>query len=257
MKALHTELAFLLDDAMLKRQAIPQITQKQKSLTLEDAYAIQSMLVHRREQRGERRIGMKMGMTSRAKMQQMGVQEMTWGRLCDGMLLEEGGELALSSFIHPRIEPELAFLIGKPLSGIVTAAQALAAVDGVAPAMEVVDSRYRNFQFTLTDVVADNSSAAGLIVGAWSRPDQDISNLGVVLEVNGMVADTGSTAAVLGHPLRALVAAARLAGAAGETLHPGDIVLSGSATAAYAVTAGETIRATMQNLGFVSIAVKS
>ena len=257
MNALHSELAFQLDDAMLKRQAIPQITQNQKSLTLEDAYAIQSILVHRREQRGERRIGMKMGMTSRAKMQQMGVQEMTWGRLCDGMLLEEGGDITLSSFIHPRIEPELAFLIGKPLSGKVTAAQALAAVEGVAPAMEVVDSRYKDFQFTLTDVVADNSSAAGLIVGAWSRPDQDLSNLGVVLEVNGMVVDTASTAAVLGHPLRALVAAARLVGAAGETLHPGDIVLSGGITAAHAVSAGETIRATMQNLGFAMVTVRN
>lgn len=256
MNALHTQLAERLDNAMLNRTATPQIT-LEHTISLADAYSIQSLLVHRRQQRGERRIGMKMGLTSRAKMIQVGVNEMSWGRLTDGMLLEEGGELSKSAFIHPRLEPELAFLIGKPLSGRVTAAQAMAAVDGVAPAMELIDSRYKDFKFTLNDVVADNSSSTGLVVGSWCKPDQDLSNLGVVLEVNGMVVDTGSTAAILGHPVRSLVAAARLAAEAGETLHPGDIVMSGGITAAHTLSAGETVRATLQNLGFVSISVRS
>lgn len=255
MNALHAGLAERLDNAMLTRTATPQITLEHTALTLADAYAIQHLLVHRRQQRGERRIGMKMGLTSRAKMIQVGVNEMSWGRLTDGMLLEEGGELSKSAYIHPRLEPELAFLIGKPLSGKVTAAQALAAVDGVAPAMELIDSRYKDFKFTLNDVVADNSSSAGLVVGSWCSPGQDLSNLGVVLEVNGMVVETGSTAAILGHPVRSLVAAARLAGEAGETLHPGDIIMSGGITAAHTLAVGETVRATLQNLGFVSITV--
>ncbi len=256
MNALHASLAEHLDTAMLTKTPTPQITLEHPALTLADAYAIQSLLAHRRQQRGERRIGMKMGLTSRAKMRQVGVNEMSWGRLTDGMLLEEGGEFARAGYIHPRLEPELAFLIGRPLSGKVTAAQAMAAVDGVAPAMELVDSRYLDFKFTLIDVVADNSSAAGLAIGSWCSPAQDLSNLGVVLEVNGRVIETASTAAILGHPVRALVAAARLAGQAGETLRPGDVVMSGGLTAAHAVSNGETVRATLQNLGFVSISVR-
>lgn len=255
MNALHTGLAERLDAAMLAKKAMPQITLEHPALTLADAYAIQSLLVHRRQQRGERRIGMKMGLTSRAKMLQVGVNEMSWGRLTDAMLLEEGGVLTRANYIHPRLEPELAFLIGKPLSGIVTAAQAMASVDGVAPAMELVDSRYQDFKFTLNDVVADNSSAAGLVVGSWCRADRDLTNLGVVLEVNGIVTETASTAAILGNPVRALVAAARLAAEAGESLHPGDIVMSGGLTAAHSIAPGETVRATLQNLGFVSISI--
>lgn len=255
MNAQYAGLAERLDKALLTKTAIPQITLAHPELTLAGAYEIQSLLVHRRLQRGERRIGMKMGLTSRAKMLQVGVNEMSWGRLTDAMLLEEGGVMARDAYIHPRLEPELAFLIGKSLSGKVTAAQALSAVDGVAPAMELVDSRYLDFKFTLNDVVADNSSAAGLVIGPWCSPTQDLSNLGVVLEVNGMVIETASTAAILGHPVRALVAAARLAAEAGETLHPGDIVMSGGLTAAYSISPGETVRATLQNLGFVSINV--
>lgn len=255
MNALLTGLAESLDNAMLQRKAAPQITIEHPSLSLADAYAIQSLLVHRRLQRGERRMGMKMGLTSRAKMQQVGVNEMSWGRLTNAMLLEEGGLVARDAYIHPRLEPELAFLIGKPLSGIVTAAQALLAVDGVAPAMELIDSRYRDFKFSLNDVVADNSSAAGLVIGSWCSAAQDLTNLGVVFEVNGRVIDTASTAAILGNPVRALVAAARLAGEAGETLNPGDIIMSGGITAAHTIAPGETVRATLQNLGFVSISV--
>jgi 2-oxo-3-hexenedioate decarboxylase len=256
MNALHTAVAERLDKAMLSKTPIPQLTLEHPSLSLADAYAIQSLLVHRRLQRGERRIGMKMGLTSRAKMAQVGVHEMSWGRLTDAMLLEEGGLLVRDAYIHPRLEPELAFLIGRPLSGNVTAAQAMAAVDGVAPAMELIDSRYKDFQFTLNDVVADNSSAAGLVVGSWCSPAQDLTNLGVVLEVNGRVIETASTAAILGNPVRALVAAVRLAAQAGETLHPGDIVLSGGLTAAHTLSPFETVRATLQNLGFVSISIR-
>lgn len=256
MNALHNSLSEMLDNAVLTRTAVPQITIAYPALTLADAYAIQSLAVHRRQQRGERRIGLKMGLTSRAKMIQVGVGEMTWGRLTDGMLLEEGGLVSHSAYIHPRIEPELAFLIGKPLAGKVTAAHAMSAVDGVAPAMELIDSRYQNFKFTLNDVVADNSSAAGLVIGAWRSPAQDLSNLGVVLEVNGKVVEVGSTAAILGNPVRSLVAAARLVAEAGELLNPGDIVMSGGVTAAHSLAVGETVRATIQNQGFVSITVR-
>src|SRR5690606_8797735 len=154
-----------------------------------------------------------------------------------GMLVEDGGGIRLRDYVHPRVEPEVAFLIGRPLCGRVTAPQALAAVDAVAPALEIIDSRYRDFRFSLTDVVADNSSSSGFVVGPWRSAATDLDNLGLVMAFDGRPQAFGSTAAILGHPLRSLVAAARVIADAGETLQPGDIVLAGGATAASALSA--------------------
>lgn len=249
------EYAETLDRAAHEARATPQITHGNATLTVADAYQIQKLSVERRLARGERRIGVKMGLTSRAKMLQVGVDEVAWGRLTDAMLLEEGSTLPRSRYVHPRIEPEVAFLMKAPLAGRVTAAQALAAVEAVAPAMEVIDSRYENFKFALIDVIADNTSSSGLVVGGWCDPYQDLSNLGVIVEINGEVVEVGSTAAILGHPIRSLVAAARLIAEGGETINAGDIVMAGGITAAPTLVPGQTIRTTVQNLGSVSITV--
>ena len=209
----------------------------------------------RRLKRGEKLVGVKMGLTSRAKMKQVNVDEVVWGRLTDAMRLEEGASLSKRRYVHPRIEPELAFLLKTPLTGEVTAAEAMAAVGAIAPAMEIIDSRYQNFKFALPDVIADNSSSSGFVVGDWSRPDQDFSNLGLVMEVDGRPVEIGSTSAILGNPSRSLVAAARIAGAALGRLEAGWIILAGGATAAHALKVGERVRLTMQNLGSVSIRV--
>ncbi len=170
------------------------------------------------------------------------------------MRLEEGGSLSKARYVHPRIEPELAFLMKRELSGEVSAAEALSAVEAIAPAMEVIDSRYRDFKFALPDVIADNSSSSGFVVGNWARPDQDFSNLGIVVEVDGRPVQIGSTAAILGHPIRSLVAAARATAGIGG-LKPGWIVLAGGATAAHPLKLGQNVRTTIQNLGPVSISV--
>ena len=187
---------------------------------------MQAASIERRLKRGEKLVGVKMGLTSRAKMRQVHVDEVVWGRLTDAMRLEEGASLSRRRYVHPRIEPELAFLLKAPLTGEVTAAEAIAAVAGIAPAMEIIDSRYENFKFALPDVIADNSSSSGFVVGDWSRPDQDFSNLGLVMEVNGRPVEIGSTAAILGNPSRSPVAAARLAGAALGRLEAGWIILA-------------------------------
>lgn len=244
-----------LDRASLEARAVPQITHADPGLSVADAYQIQKLSVDRRLSRGEKRIGVKMGLTSRAKMVQVGVDQVAWGRLTDGMLLEEGGVLSRRRFVHPRIEPEVAFLMKAPLAGKVTGAQALAAVEAVAPAMEVIDSRFENFKFSLVDVIADNASSSGLVVGGWNDPRQDLSNLGVILEINGRVVEVGSTAAILGHPVRSLVAAAELVAAAGEQINPGDIVMAGGVTAAPNLAVGMTVRVTVQNLGCASLSV--
>lgn len=249
------ELARIVDEAARTATAIPQLTDALPSLTVEDAYAIQALSIARRRARGERRAGYKMGLTSRAKMQQVGVSEVVWGRLTEAMRLTEGGDLVRSRYVHPRVEPEIAYIIAKPLEGEVSAAEALAAVEAVAPALEIIDSRYRDFKFALPDVVADNSSSSGFYVGSWAPRTTDVSNLGIVMEVDGRPVQIGSTAAILGDPIRSLVAAARLVGRAGERLEPGDIVLAGGATAAHPLTPGLHVRTAFQGLGAVSFHV--
>ena len=200
----------------------------------------------------ERRVGVKMGLTSRAKMVQVGVDEVIWGRLTDAMRVEEGGEASFARYVHPRVEPEIAFLMADDLSGNVSPAEAMSAVEAVAPALEIIDSRYRDFKFSLPDVVADHSSSSGFVVGNWRDPETDLSNLGMILEANGRPVQMGSSAAILGDPVRALVAAARMVARWGEKLEAGMIVLAGAATAAHPTPAGTHMRVTVQDLGAVS-----
>ena len=239
-------LSVRLDDAQRHATAIPQLAEP---LSIEDAYIVQAMSMARRYARGEKRIGVKMGFTSRAKMVQMGLSDMIWGRLTDQMLVEDGGGIAFSDFVHPRVEPEIAFLLAKPLGETITVTTAQAALGGVAAALEIIDSRYENFRFSLTDVVADNSSSSALVVGPWADPAMDLSNLGMILEIDGQARQIGSSAAIMGNPLRSLVAAARLAARAGEPLQAGDIVMAGGATAAEHLAPGNHVRLDVQRLG--------
>jgi len=248
------KLAKTVDDAARKARAIPQLSEKTK-YSLDDAYDIQAAAIRRRLDRGEKRNGMKMGFTSRAKMIQMGLNDMIWGRLTDRMVVEDGGAISLKNYVHPRVEPEIAFLLKRPLGYPCTAADALAAVDGVAPAMEIIDSRYKNFKFSLEDVVADNASSSSFVVGPWHRPDTDLDNLGMVMEFNGRPVQIGSSAAILGQPVRSLVSAARLTTEAGERLEAGWIVMAGGATAAEALRSGIHVRNTVQGMGSVAFSV--
>jgi 2-oxo-3-hexenedioate decarboxylase len=242
------EFAVLLDEAARTAKAVDQIDPK-GMLSLADAYAVQSASIQRRVARGEKRTGVKMGFTSRSKMVQMGIDDVIWGRLTSGMQVEEGGPTAFERYVHPRAEPEIAFILKKPLAGDVTAVEALAAVEAVAPAIEIIDSRYRDFKFSLQDVVADNASSSGYVIGPWCSPHQDLSNLGLTLSIDGRVVQVGSTAAILGQPLRSLVAAARLSAAAGEPLQAGWMVMAGGATAAEWIKPGQYISIEMERLG--------
>ena len=248
------KLARTVDDAARKAKAIGQFSEKQR-LTEDEGYAIQSASIQRRIARGEKRVGIKMGFTSRAKMIQMGIDDMIWGRLTDGMVIEDGDTISMANYVHPRVEPEIAFLLKRGLGWPVTAAEALAAVEAVAPAMEIIDSGYRAFKFDLGDVVADNASSTGFVLGPWQKADVDLSNLGMILEMNGRPAQIGSSAAILGNPVRALVAGARLSAQAGEPLQAGWIVMAGGATAAEALKVGDYVRNAVQHLGPVAFAV--
>jgi len=251
-----SEYAAQLDEAARYARAIPQFDADSR-LSLDDAYAIQAGSIQRRVARGERRVGIKMGFTSRAKMIQMGLSDVIWGRLTDGMQIAEGMSTAFSHYVHPRVEPEIAFLLKRPLGADVTGPEALAAVEAIAPALEIIDSRYEDFKFTLPEVIADNASSSGFVIGPWCDPRTDFDNLGLTLELDGRIVQVGSTAALLGHPLRSLVAAARLSALAGEPLQAGWIVMAGGATPAEWISPGQHVAVHVERLGNASFHVSA
>jgi 2-oxo-3-hexenedioate decarboxylase len=244
-------VAATLDGAARSRHAIPQFSATQ-AFDVAAAYRIQARLIERRLERGERRIGVKLGFTSRAKMAQMGVHELICGQLTDAMRVPDGGQVALDQYIHPRAEPEIAFLLGSRLAGRVSLGEARDAVRSIAPAIEIIDSRYANFRFNLADVIADNCSSAALVLGSWRPLDLDIGDQAVTLTMDARVVQTGSTAAILGHPLQALVEAAQLVEKLGYALEPGWIVMAGAATAAEPLRPAMRVAVAIDSIGAAS-----
>jgi len=242
------EIAKTLDRAATTAKSVDMITLTQ-TVTLSQAYEIQAASLEQRFSRGEQLVGYKMGFTSKAKMIQMGVDDLIWGRLTDAMEIKENQTIDVNDYVHPRAEPEIAFLLKAPLSGIVTKEEALAAVESIAPAIELIDSRYTNFKFSLTDVVADNSSSSGFLIGPWLPSDSNIDGLVMDLKVDGEVVATGLSNDILDHPLNSLVEAARCIGAAGLELKAGQIILAGAATAAVAIKPNQTISVDVAHLG--------
>mgnify|MGYP000158875598 CR=1 FL=1 len=256
MTADSAQLAAIVDEAAHTATAIPQLSHTHGEISVEAAYGVQALSIARRLGRGEALVGIKMGFTSRAKMEQMGLSDLIWGRLTSGMQLTDGGTVPFERFIHPRFEPEVAFVMRKRLAGPVSPAQALAAVEAVAPAMEIIDSRYEKFKFSLADVVADNASSSGFVLGGWRSPDIDLANLGMICEIDGQPVQIGSTAAILGHPLRSLAEASRIVAAHGMALEPGWVVMAGGATAATYFHPGQHLRVDAEGLGAVELHIR-
>lgn len=250
------DIAQHLDQSVLNKQPTASL-RTDTPFDLQDAYRIQELGVGLREARGEKRVGVKLGFTSREKMKQMGVDHLIWGVITDVMQIEEGGEVDLSGFIHPRIEPEVAFITNADIAEPLNLAEALTKIAGICPAMEIIDSRYQAFKFTLEDVVADNTSSAGFVLGAMRPVDTDIGNCGVNMSENGRVVQAGSTAAILGQPLRCLVQVSQLLAEKGQVLPAGSIIMAGAATAAQAMQAGSFYETTILGLGSVSVRSKA
>lgn len=219
-------------------------------LGIDDAYRIQEALVARRLGRGETLVGVKLGFTSKAKMAQMGVSDVIVGRLTDAMCVEDGGRVDLHRFIHPKIEPEVAYRLARDIDLDDPAVDIESCVDAVAPAMEIIDSRYRDFRFTYTDVVADNTSAAAYVIGPWQSM-RSAGDLAVHLEAGGQAVD-GSTAAILDDPVNALHALLDMCRRRRIPLRAGDVVLAGAATAAIPLSAG-VARCEIAALGSVTV----
>jgi 2-oxo-3-hexenedioate decarboxylase len=182
-------------------------------------------------------------------MEQMGVHDMIFGVLTSGMNVNNEGEMSMSQFIHPRAEPEICFRVGKEIDRSLSYEEVRQYVDGVAPAIEIIDSRYKDFKFSLEDVVADNCSSSGYVVGSWSSPDRELTDLGIRIHSNGEVKAEGSSNAILGDPWESMVAATRLSVKEGYVIPKGAIILAGAATAAFYLDSGSAIKVEIDDLG--------
>jgi 2-oxo-3-hexenedioate decarboxylase len=252
-------LAQRLLDAYDRREEVTALTDELPDLSEADGYRIQRALVDLFRQRGARVVGKKTGLTSKAKQVAMGVPEAIYGYLLDLYLIREPQPVRVAELIHPRLEPELAFIMGERVQGPgVTTPQVLAATRAVVPALEVIDSRYLNFKFKLADVVADNCSASRVVLGQTevSPAGIDLRLQGMVLEKNGALADSGTGAAVLGHPASAVAWLANKLAEHGEALEPGDLVMPGSPCEALFVAPGDEVRVTFDHVGSVTARVE-
>jgi 2-oxo-3-hexenedioate decarboxylase len=250
------ELAGTLDAAALELRAVPKLTDAEPGLSLADAYEVQWALRSRRLAAGRRLTGLKMGLTSPAKMRQMGVETPIYGFLLDDFLVADGAELRADALIHPRVEAEIALVTRRPLRGPnCTLAAAVSAVDYAVPALEIIDSRYRDFRFDLPSVVADNASSAKYVVGSTRSAISgiDLSRVQVVLERNSEPVAHGAGAAVLGHPAQSLAMLANQLALREQEIPAGTFVMTGGITEAVAARPGDTFVALCEHLGSVSV----
>lgn len=245
-----------LENAEHNKVTIPKITDDHPNMDWKDGYAIQYEIRRRKLERGTKIAGLKMGMTSRAMMNQLGVNSPIYGFLTDYGSYGDGAEVGISSFIHPRVEAEIAVVTKSPLQGPGCHIGAvLTAIDFVTTAIEIVDSRYENYKFDLPSVIADNTSAAGFVTGSQiQRPeDIDLANLGLVLEKNGEVVGLGAGAAVLGHPAASVATLVNMLAEHGEKIAPGTLILTGGITETIPVSRGDHIVLRCQELGYTSL----
>ncbi len=249
-------LAEHLESAELNARDVTKITDDYPGMDWDDAYAIQEAIRARKEARGNKTVGLKCGLTSRAKMKQMGVDVPCFGFVSDYMSVADGGDIDTTKLIHPKVEAEICVVTKAELKGPGCHVGAvLAAIDFVIPAVEIIDSRYRDFKFDLKSVVADNTSASRFVIGGRSRnaDELDLRTLGVVLEKNGQIVAMAAGAAVLGHPAVAVAALVNHLGQRGQVLPAGSFVMTGGVTEAIAVAKGDNVLARFQDLGSVSM----
>lgn len=249
------DIANHLDACALNVTTTPSL-RTANHFTLAEAYQIQELSIQQREQRGEKRIGVKLGFTSQEKMKQMGVNHLIWGVITDAMQVNNGGEVDLSQYNHPRIEPEIAFVTKEVIDAPLTMDNALQKIAAIYPAMEIIDSRYENFKFTLEDVVADNTSSAAFVLGNGVAVDTDISNCAVTMYENDTVVQQGTTAALMGHPLRCLVQVSQLLAEKGQSLPAGAIILAGAATAAHHMQPDSRYKTVISGMDAVTVSTK-
>jgi 2-keto-4-pentenoate hydratase len=249
-------LSRALLEAEARRVAIDPLTTTNPDFKVEHAYQVQLASLRAKLAGGRRVIGKKIGLTSKAMQDMFGVHEPDYGHLLDDMLLFEGQPCRRADLLLAKVEGEVAFVMERRLQGPgVNVADVLRATAGVMPALEIVDTRIRDWKIKLPDTVADNASSARLVVGSRLLPvrDFDLRLIGMCLQKNGVVVNSGAGVAVWGHPAAAVAWLANKLSEFGVALEPGEIVLSGAVTAAVDVAAGDTVQAEFDRLGSVSV----
>ncbi|MDO9093205.1 MAG: 2-oxo-hepta-3-ene-1,7-dioic acid hydratase [Rubrivivax sp.] len=254
-------LAHELYTARKTRTAVRHFSQRHPSMSIDDGYAIQRAWVKLEQADGRVIKGRKIGLTSRAMQLSSQITEPDSAPLMDDMFFEQGGDIAISRFIAPRVEVELAFILGRPLQGPgVTLFDVLAATDYVSPALEIIDARIEQFDRDtkamrkVFDTISDFAANAGIVLGGRPvRPDAvDLRWVGAMLFKNGVVEETGLAAGVLNHPATGVAWLANKIAPHGEGLNAGDVVLAGSFTRPTTAVAGDTMHADYGPLGTVS-----
>jgi 2-oxo-hept-3-ene-1,7-dioate hydratase len=242
------------------RRQIPLISQRFPAATLDDAYAVQAAYVARRTAAGHHRTGWKIGLTSRAMQQQLGITTPDSGVLMDDMHVADGATVPPGRFIAPRVEAEIAFILNAPLAGEVTRDDVVAATAAVAPALEILDSRVVRSDpatgaiRTIIDTVADNAANGGIVVGATRHlPTIDLRRVGAIVTRDGVVEETGLGAGVLNDPVTGIIWLSRRLAAYGMAMQPGEVILSGSFIRTIEAPAGSRFHADFGEFGAVSV----
>lgn len=253
-------LALKLHVARLEAQPIVQISKNLSDLTRMDAYAIQEKQMQFLEEKGEKIIGWKMGLTSEAKRKQMNLDSPLYGFLTDKMEIHNSGIFPLKNTIHPKIEPEIAFLISQDLQWPVTREQVLEACSGVAACMEILDSRYTEFKyFSMEDVIADNSSSSHFVMGDWISDFEkiDLLNLKMEMFIDDKLVQSGVSKDISGDPVQSVIDLCQMLNARGKILKAGSIVLAGAATPAVALQAKMQIQLRVDGFSSVNVTIES
>ena len=254
-------LARQLQEARKTRQQLRHFSRQFPGMTIEDGYAIQREWVKLELAEGRSIKGRKIGLTSRAMQLSSQINEPDYAPLMDDMFFASGGDIPIQRFIAPRVEVELAFVLGRPLCGPqVTLFDVLAATDYVTPAIEIIDSRIEQFDRDtremrkVYDTISDFAANAGIVLGGRPvKPDAiDLRWVGALLHKNGVIEETGLAAGVLGHPALGVAWLANKIAPYGEQLQAGDVVLAGSFTRPTPAVAGDTFHADYGALGSVS-----
>jgi 2-keto-4-pentenoate hydratase len=250
------ELASKFVAAEKERTPLEPIAALYPDLSADDAYRVQRVVVATKVRSGDRVVGKKVGATSQVVQQLLGIDEPIYGSLLESSRVENGGEIPLSHLIHPRVECEIAFLMGQDLAGPgVTVADVLAATEAVAASLEINDPRTRGWRVGMLEAIADNGLAARFVLGDRWVPveDLDLPNVSVVLEKNAEEVAVSTGAAVLGHPARAVAWLVDKLAEHHQSLEAGQVVLPGSLTPIYPVEAGDRIEAEFEALESVSV----
>jgi 2-oxopent-4-enoate/cis-2-oxohex-4-enoate hydratase len=245
-----------LYQALITRKPVDPLTDREPSITIEDAYQIQLRMIQRRLDAGETIVGKKIGVTSKVVMDMLKVDQPDFGQMTSGMVFNEGEAIRTDTMIAPRAEAEVAFMLKRDLMGPgVTAADVLRATDCVMPCFEIVDSRIKDWKIKIQDTVADNASCGVLTLGGLRKsPRQlDLALAGMVLEKNGELVSTSCGAAVQGSPVNAVAWLANTLGRLGIGLKAGEVILSGSQSPLVPVKAGDSLVCSVGGLGGTSV----